>query len=232
MRIRKLSIVIPAYNEARTIATLLDRVWAAELGDIEKEVIVVDDGSRDATRSLAAAYRPAVTVLAHERNRGKGAAVRTGFAAATGDYVVVQDADLEYDPRDFKAMLAAAEEKGVRAVFGSRILGHVAGMGTKGAAPYYLGGKAVTFAANLLYGTGITDEPTCYKMVEKSLIGELALEATGFEFCPEITAKLAKRGVRICEVPIHYQPRTTAEGKKLRFKDGVIALWTLLKYRI
>lgn len=229
----RLSIVIPAYNEEKTISELLARVSALDLFPNEKEIIVVNDGSRDRTLEIASIYatnHSNITVLSHETNLGKGAAVRTGFAHATGEYVVVQDADLEYEPNDFRAMLALAQEKNAGAVYGSRRLPLPGQATERGKWYYYLGGVVLTYLANIIYDTRITDEPTCYKMVRGDVLKDITLTADGFEFCPEITAKIAKRGVYIYEVPIHYHPRTAAEGKKIRAQDGVIAIWTLLRY--
>jgi len=228
----RLSIVIPAYNEEATLAALLERVHALDLFPIEKEIIVVNDGSRDRTLEIASVYatnHKNITVLSHETNLGKGAAVRTGFAHATGQYVVVQDADLEYEPNDFRAMLALAQEKNAGAVYGSRRLPLPGQTIHPGRWYYYFGGLMLTYLTNIIYDTRITDEPTCYKMIRGDILKTIPLTSNGFEFCPEITAKIAKRGITIYEVPIHYQPRDTAHGKKIRPKDGVIAVWVLLK---
>lgn len=226
-----LSIVIPAYNEERTIGALLDRVLAVDLSPIVKEVIVVNDGSSDETANVLKQYTDRVTVLTHSKNRGKGAAVHTGFEKASGDYVVVQDADLEYDPDDFRAMLAFARNHGAQVVYGSRRLPHPHGGQQRGNWRFYLGGWFLTVLTNMLYGTHITDEPTCYKMMRRDVLNRIALKAEGFEFCPEITAQIARLGIPIHEVPIRYSPRSVSEGKKIRLRDGLIAIWTLLKYR-
>jgi dolichol-phosphate mannosyltransferase len=227
----RLSIVIPAYNEAKTINTLLERVLEVDLSPVEKEIIVVDDGSTDGTLAMAQKYAPRVQILSHEKNKGKGAAVRTGFDHATGDYVVVQDADLEYDPNDLRVMLDVAQQKNAGAVYGSRRLPLPGEAQHRGKWYYYFGGVVLTILTNILYNTHITDEPTCYKMVRGDVLKQITLVSNGFEFCPELTAKLARRDVTIVEVPIHYNPRSTIEGKKIRAKDGLIAIWTLIKYR-
>jgi glycosyltransferase involved in cell wall biosynthesis len=227
----KLSIVIPAYNEERTVATLLDKVLAIDLSPVEKEIIVVNDGSRDGTGAVLKKYADRVVVMTHEKNRGKGASVRTGFSKATGDYVVVQDADLEYNPVDFRAMLAFAQKNNAPVVFGSRWLPHPEGGQRRGSFRYYLGGQVLTLLTNFLYGTRITDEPTCYKMMHRDVLSRITLSAEGFEFCPEITAKIARLGIPIVEVPIRYAPRSLEEGKKIRPRDGLIAIWTLIKNR-
>jgi dolichol-phosphate mannosyltransferase len=227
----RLSIVIPAYNEARTIAALLDKVLALDLTPIQKEIIVVNDGSKDGTELVLKKYTDRVTVLHHEKNRGKGAGVRTGFEKATGDYVVVQDTDLEYNPEDFRAMLAFAESQNAPVVFGSRWLPHPEGGQSRGGFRYYLGGQVLTLLTNLLYGTRISDEPTCYKMMHRDVLQKITLTSEGFEFCPEITAKIARLGIPIAEVPIRYAPRSLEEGKKIRAHDGLVAIWTLIKNR-
>jgi dolichol-phosphate mannosyltransferase len=206
-------------------------VLALHLPFAEKEIIVVDDGSSDATPALLKNYAKAVQILTHTKNKGKGAAVRTGFVHATGDYAVVQDADLEYDPNDLTRMLAFAVEKNLKAVYGSRRLSLPGESVHHGAWQYYLGGLIITCSTNLLYGANLTDEPTCYKMVHRTLLPRLELQSDGFEFCPEITAKIIRLEVPIHEIPIHYDPRSEAEGKKIRPKDGIVALLILLKYR-
>jgi dolichol-phosphate mannosyltransferase len=236
----KLSIVIPFYNESATLAALLDKVLAVDLGAVQKEIIAVNDGSRDGSAEIAERYareRPdTLHLLSLPVNGGKGRAVIAGLARATGDIVVIQDADLEYDPEDYRKILAAYDDPAVNAVFGSRILGahaHVSNgsSGRRSYHRYYWGGRLVTLATNLIYATHLTDEPTCYKSVRRALLPHLKLESKGFEFCPEITAKLLRGGHRIVEVPIRYFPRGFEEGKKIRYTDGLKAIWTLLKLR-
>lgn len=231
MLIKKLSIVIPVYNEKNTIAELLNKVEAVDLGAIEKEIIIVDDGSKDGTRDILKNFENKYKVICQPKNMGKGAAVRAGFAVASGDFVVIQDADLEYDPNDFKKMLALAGEKNADVIYGSRRLGSAGKKNEKAGWSYYLGGVFLSFLTNLLYGTKITDEPTCYKMVSKKVLDKIKLEADGFEFCPEITAKICRLKIPIYEVPISYFPRSAQEGKKIKWKDGFIAVWTLIKNR-
>lgn len=226
---KKLSIVVPVYNEKNTIETILSRLEDADLG-VEKEIIIVDDGSKDGTRDILKKYESRYKVLYHEQNQGKGAAVRTGFKNMSGDYAVIQDADLEYNPKDFKRMLEYAKANNAEVVYGSRRLG-------KGKSPtagwqYYLGGVFLTFLTNLLYGTKITDEATCYKMISRNVLNKFNLCSVGFEFCPEITAKIARRKIPIHEIPIDYIPRSKKEGKKIKLKDGLIAVWILVKYKI
>jgi dolichol-phosphate mannosyltransferase len=223
----KVSVLVPAYNEERTIARCLEAVYSRNPG-LDLEVIVVDDGSRDGTAAAArAALKPGSKVLVHETNRGKGAALRTGLAAATGEVVLVQDADLEYDPADYAALLAPFA-RGARVVYGSRI--RKSG-NARSYFRYYWGGRILSLWTNLLYCSSVTDEPTCYKAFRTDLLKSLDLRCEGFEFCPEATAKVLRRGETIHEVPISYHPRSLEEGKKIRWHDGIVALWTLLRYR-
>lgn len=229
-----LSIIIPAYNEEKTIAELLQRVLDADLGEgIDRELIVVNDCSTDSTgrivQSFIAAHPQApITYLVHDHNQGKGMAVRTGIQAVTGDYVVMQDADLELDPNDFARMLPHLLSGQYRVVYGSRFL---AEENSHTYFSYQLGGKFLSVMTNLLYDQRITDEPTCYKMFDAGLLKSIPLDCKGFEFCPEVTAKVSRLGYKIKEVPIRYYPRSIEEGKKLRLRDGLKAIGTLLKYR-
>ena len=227
----KLSIVIPVFNEKNTISELLKKVEDVVLPGMEKEIIIIDDFSTDGTRELLKLMEGKYKIFYHEKNCGKGRALRTGFAEATGEVVVVQDADLEYDPADFTSMLKAMRELNAPVVYGSRRLHRNYFEGRHSGHIFAIGGIFVTWATNLLFNTKITDEPTCYKMFRVDLLGSLNLECERFEFCPEVTAKIAKRGIKITEVPINYYPRHKDEGKKLNWKDGIEAIWTLLKYR-
>ena len=221
----KLSVIMPVYNEKRTLPAILEKVCAV---DIPKEVIVVDDGSTDGTTELLEGIGqkyPDVSVIHHETNRGKGAAIRTALKQVRGHVVVIQDGDLEYEPEDYHKLLAPIREGRAEVVYGSRVLGR----GRKSYVRYYLGGRLLSFIVNWLYGAHITDEPTCYKAFTRKVLTEVNLESTRFEFCPEVTAKVLKLGYRIHEVPISYRPRTMQEGKKIRWKDGLVALWTLLR---
>ena len=236
----KLSIIIPFYNEAATLGELLRKVLAVRLEGISKEILAVNDGSQDGSREIAELFArehsDQVRLISFPTNGGKGRAVIAGLSAATGDILLVQDADLEYEPEDYHAILQKYKDPAVRVVFGSRILGSTR-LETNGSTRrhsyerYYWGGRIVTLATNLLYSTHLTDEPTCYKSLRRDVLTELHLESRGFEFCPEITAKLLRRGFRIVEVPIHYYPRGFDEGKKIRFTDGIKAIWTLLTLR-
>ncbi|KPJ63203.1 MAG: glycosyl transferase [Planctomycetes bacterium DG_23] len=223
----KLSVVIPAYNEEKTVAEIIRRVQAVPL---DKEIIVVDDGSTDRTVEILKeiASTPGVKVIFQERNLGKGAALRRGFAEATGEVIVVQDADLEYDPREFPRLLEPIQKGQARIVYGSRTLGKNPFSYLR----YWLGGLFLSKLTNILFGSKITDEPTCYKMFRREVLQEIGLKCKGFEFCPEFTAKVLRRGEKILEVPIAYRPRRMEEGKKIRWRDGLIAAYTLIKYRI
>jgi len=225
---QELSVIIPVYNESRTLNEIIGRVQAVETVG---EIIIVDDGSTDGTRQMLAQEvegRDGIKVLYHERNQGKGAAIRTALREVTGQAVIIQDADLEYDPNDYERLLAVFDPISQPVVYGSRNLGQPEGVASFS---FYWGGRLISLAASLLYGTTITDEPTCYKLFATELILKTPLVCTGFEFCPEITAKILRQGHTIKEVPIHYRPRSVAEGKKIRWRDGAVALWTLLKYR-
>ncbi|MFA6593807.1 MAG: glycosyltransferase family 2 protein [Candidatus Buchananbacteria bacterium] len=230
MKINKLSIVIPAYNEAKTIEAILQRVAEADLG-VAKEIIVINDGSSDNSKEVLDRYRDKYVIIHFSQNQGKGAGVAAGYQVATGDYIVVQDADLEYDPNDLKKLINEVENCGAQAVYGSRRLGLTRKKSPKAGWFYYLGGVYLTWLTNFLYGTAITDEATCYKMVSKQVLDKINIKAKGFEFCPEVTAKISRQGVKIYEVPISYIPRSQEEGKKIKLRDGLIAIWTLIKYR-
>ena len=232
--VHTLSIIIPAYNEEKTIAKLLQRVLDADLGTgIERELIVVNDCSTDSTEQIVedfiARHADApIVYLKHESNYGKGMSVRTGIRAVTGDYIVMQDADLELDPNDFKKMLPFLLSGEYHVVYGSRFL---AEENSHTYFSYQLGGKFLSVMTNILYRQHITDEPTCYKMFTADLLKSIPLDCEGFEFCPEVTAKVSRLGYKIKEVPIRYYPRSIEEGKKLRLSDGLKAIGTLLKYR-
>ncbi|MQA31302.1 MAG: glycosyltransferase [Luteitalea sp.] len=224
----KLSVVIPAYNEVATIEELIARVRAV---DIDKEIIVVDDRSTDGTDDLLRALpdRPDLVRLYHRENRGKGAALRTGFGAATGDVVVIQDADLEYDPSEYAKMLQPIVDGRADVVFGSRFAG-----GECHRVLYFwhsLGNRFLTLLSNAFTNLNLTDMETCYKMFRREIIQGIDLKEDRFGFEPEVTAKIAAHGCRVYEVGISYSGRTYAEGKKIGWRDGIRALWCILKYR-
>lgn len=222
----KLSVIVPAQNESATIGVLLERVLAV---DVPKEVIVVDDGSSDSTPAIVEGFADrGVKLIRHDRNRGKGAAIRTGVDAVTGDVVIIQDADLEYDPNDYPVVIEPILRGEAHVVYGNR---WHAGTGVS-YRRYLWGGRLLTMVANLLYNAGIKDEPTCYKAFRTEVLRRIKLCGDGFEFCPEVTAKVRRLGYRIHEAPIHYQPRSFEEGKKIRWTDGVKALVVLAKYRV
>lgn len=223
----RLSVIIPVYNERATIREILRQVRVVGLAD---EIIVVDDGSTDGTREILEeeARSGDIRVLFHERNMGKGAAVRTGIAHATGDILLIQDADLEYDPRDYPQLIRPIQEGRAAVVYGSRFLGPRKAM----LFWHMIGNKFLTMVTNLLYDAILSDMETGYKVFRADVIRDIPLRARGFEFEPEITAKILKRGYRIFEVPISYYGREFKEGKKIRpVRDGLKALWTLIKYR-
>ncbi len=227
---KKLSIIVPVYNEERTVFSVLERLAALEHAGWEKDIIVVDDGSTDGSpkeiaRAASALHIPNLTMLAHEKNTGKGAAVRAGIAAAKGDYIVIQDADLEYDPADIGELLWEAERSSAPVVFGSRELQPK----RRGYLHYVWGVRLLTFAANLLFGARLTDIYTCYKLCHSSVLKPLELTSRGFEFEAEVTAKLLRAGVPIREIPIRYYPRTFAGGKKIKIQDGLIGLSTIVR---
>jgi dolichol-phosphate mannosyltransferase len=218
------SIIVPVYNEIAHVDELLQAIHASP---VKKEIIIVDDGSTDGTREKLQAMPLAsdVTVVFHEKNCGKGAAIRTALHYARGEYILIQDSDLEYDPQDYPALLGPLEQREANVVYGVRPDRPERGL------RFFLGAKLLTHLTNLLYGAGIHDEATCYKVFRRSLISQINLECRRFEFCPEVTAKLCRMGEKIAEVPVAYTPRSTGEGKKIRHSDGWLAIWTLLRCR-
>jgi glycosyltransferase involved in cell wall biosynthesis len=222
-----LTVIIPVYNEVKTIEEIVRRVQKTGLAN---EILIVDDGSTDGTRDLLAALDGCdqVRVLLHDRNRGKGAAVRTGVAASHGDVLLIQDADLEYDPREYPNLLRPLEEGLADVVYGSRFLG-----AARRPILFWnmVANRILTFVTNILYNNILSDMETGYKVFRRQVVEEMKLRARGFEFEPEFTAKVLKRKVRIFEVPIAFNPRDYEEGKKIKMRDAFIAVWTLIRYR-
>ena len=223
----KVSIIIPVYNEKSTIEEILRRVKAEE---IATEILVIDDGSIDGTRDILGNLDQdsQVRVILHDRNRGKGAAVRTGFQNATGEVFLIQDADLEYDPRDYPTLIKPIEEGIADVVYGSRVLG-----GPRRTVMFWhmVANKLLTFMTNLLYNTILSDMETGYKVFKREIVDGMQIHANSFDFEPEFTAKILKKKVRVYEVPISFNPRDYDEGKKIGMRDAFQAVWTLLKYR-
>jgi glycosyltransferase involved in cell wall biosynthesis len=229
----KLSVVIPVYNEERTISEVIRRVAAVDIGAVEREIVVVDDGSSDATPDILR-RTPGVTARFHPRNLGKGAALSTGIRVATGDIVIFQDADLEYDPTDFKALIGPILAGETEFVMGSRFLlerPKFFGSGKSPLLSHYIGNKLVTWVTNALYGNHATDYEGCYKAVTRRLLLSLGPEAPGFDFDNELICKALRRHHRILEVPIRYTPRSYREGKKVTWRHGVSMLATVIKWR-
>ncbi len=223
-----LSVVIPVYNEAGTILEIIKQIKAVPL-PFAREIIIVDDGSRDGTSTLLQGIDDnEVEVIHHEINKGKGMAIRTALANVTGDIIIIQDADLEYDPRDYVKLLEPIIEGKTSVVYGNR---RGKQNMKKSYSRYYWGGRLITAITNLLYRTHIHDEPVCYKVFTKSVLDSIKLNCKKFEFCPEVTAKVSKAGYTIHEVPITYNPRGFQQGKKIKWQDGLHAIWTLIKYR-
>lgn len=221
----KLSVIIPVFNEKDTVEAVLGRVLETPF---EKEVIVVDDGSTDGTSEILGNPPAGVKVVKHGKNMGKGSAVRSGLRHASGDVVIIQDADLEYDPNDYPALLEPIASGIADVVYGSR---NVSGDNPRSSFSFYLGGVLLSKLTNILYRARLTDEATGYKVFRSEVIKGLNLRSTGFEFCPEVTGKLLRSGVRIHEVPISYNPRMKSEGKKITWWDGLRAVWNLFRWR-
>jgi glycosyltransferase involved in cell wall biosynthesis len=223
---KKLSILIPVYNEIRTLEQVLDTIEATPF-PVEKEIVIVDDFSTDGSRERIGQLSDRYVTAFHTHNQGKGAAIHTALARASGDYVLIQDADLEYHPKDISNLLNAVIERNAVVVYGSRNLKK----NPRYKKTYYYGGQLITLVTNILFGTFLTDVNTCYKLFPTDFLRSLNLQESKFSFCEEATAKTLRLGVTITEVPISYRPRSKAEGKKLRVTDGLRAVATLLKNR-
>jgi glycosyltransferase involved in cell wall biosynthesis len=223
----KLSVIMPVFNEHKTIREIIAKVLAVP---IEKELVIVDDASTDGTREILKEYEntPGIKVLYHEKNKGKAGAIKTGIPATTGEIISVQDGDLETDPNDFVHLTAPIKTGEAEVVYGSRYM-------HKGERSlyftYWMGARFLSYVVNILYGQNITDEATCYKVFKADILKKIPLEYDRFEFCPEVTAKVSKLGYKIKELPMNYFPRSFDEGKKMNWKDGVKALWVLVKFR-
>jgi glycosyltransferase involved in cell wall biosynthesis len=239
----KLSIIIPVYNEEKTIIHVLHKVNDLKFTKIEKEIIVINDGSQDQTHEQIKQFEKTIfkehqknfKYILHKKNQGKGAAVKTGIMHATGEYIVIQDADLEYDPQDIKKLLTPIQSKKAKVVYGTR-LKRLPNISRDERTPrfmlHYLGNKGLSLLTSILYGHWVTDMETCYKLFPKNALENVPIHARGFELEPEITAKLLKKGYKIVDVPISTNPRNYKEGKKLNtVRDGAKALWYLIKYR-
>jgi glycosyltransferase involved in cell wall biosynthesis len=223
----KVSVIIPVFNEQSTIEEILRRVNAQ---DIVTEILVIDDGSTDGTREILASLDESekLRVILHDDNQGKGAAVRTGFQNATGDVFLIQDADLEYDPRDYPKLIQPIEEGIADVVYGSRFLG-----GPRRSVMFWhmVANRMLTFMTNLLYNTILSDMETGYKLFKREIVEGMEIHANSFDFEPEFTAKILKKRVRVYEIPISFNPRDYEEGKKIGLRDAFQAVWTLIKYR-
>lgn len=223
----KLSVIMPVFNEKKTIREIIAKVLAVP---IEKELVIVDDGSTDGTREILKEYegKPDIKVLYHEKNKGKAGAIKTGIPATTGEIITIQDGDLETDPNDFVHLTEPIKKGEASVVYGSRYL-------NKSEKSLYFaykfGARFLSWVVNILYWQNITDEATCYKVFKADVLKKIPLVYDRFEFCPEVTAKVSKMGYKIKELPMNYYPRSFAEGKKMNWRDGIIALWVLIKYR-
>ena len=229
MKYKSISFIVPAYNEEKTIREALRKLIALDV-NLEKEILVIDDGSKDKTAKIVremARENISVKLISHKQNAGKGAALRTGFDLASGDIVAIQDADLEYNVDDFKKLIKPIASGKFKVVYGSRFLKK----NQKGYGMFYFGNKFLSLLTSVIYFVKITDMETCYKVFDKSVAKSLKIESRGFGVEPEITAKVIRGKNKILELPIDYFPRTKNEGKKIRISDGIVAVWTLLRYR-
>lgn len=225
----KITILIPIFNEVNTLKTILEKVEQTDFCGLEKEIILIDDYSTDGTREILEKLKDKYKIFYHDQNLGKGAALRTGFEHMTGDIVVIQDADLEYDPVDYQPLIKLILDDKADVAYGSRLSG---GKPSRSFMfTHLLGNKLLTLITNILYNTTLTDMETCYKAFKTSFIQGIQIRSNRFDFEPEITAKVLKRGARLYELPISYYGREYEEGKKITWKDGLHAVWALVKFR-
>ncbi len=225
----KLSIVIPVYNEKETINEIINRISSAKV-EVDKEIIIVDDGSKDGTRDVLkklSESKPDLKIIFKENNSGKGDTLKEGFKHTSGDYVIVQDADLEYDPNDYQKLLDVVKSNSNITVYGSRFSGVYKDMTNL----HFIGNKFLTMLTNLIFGVSLTDMETCYKLIPGDFARKLDIKSKRFNFEPEITAKILKSGMRLVEVPITYKGRSFSEGKKITWKDGLSAVYTLIRFK-
>lgn len=230
----KLSIIIPVFNEEKTISLILEKVFKVALSQIEKEVIVIDDGSTDQTGNILNKWKNKIKYVQHARNFGKGAAIRSGLNIASGDIIIIQDADLEYDPIYYTTLLKPILEKNAKVVYGSRLINYPLKLWGKNKTilpTHLIANKILTGLTNLIFNSKLTDMETCYKLFKAECLEGIKLESNRFNFEPEITAKLLKKGYKILEIPITVKPRTYNQGKKIGLLDGLQATWTIIKYR-
>lgn len=223
----KLSVIIPIYNEKKTLLKILKQIENVNLGDVKKEIILIDDCSNDGTKDILKNLEDKYEVFYHKENQGKGAALRTGFKQATGDFIIIQDADLEYNPQEYPKLLEPLLKDEADIVYGSRNLKK----NPRFSKLFYCGGLFLSFLNNLFYGSHLTDTYTCYKIFKENVLKTIKTESNGFEFEAEITAKALKKRYRIREVAINYSPRSFTEGKKINWKDAIRGIWTIIKYR-
>jgi glycosyltransferase involved in cell wall biosynthesis len=225
--VNKLSVIVPVFNERNTVAEIVRRMRTVDL-PVDREIVIVDDGSDDGTRDVLTQLGDStVRIVKHPFNRGKGAAIRTGLESSSGDVVLLQDADLEYDPEDWPKLLGPVLKGRARVVYGSRFTGERRNM----LFLHWVGNRFLSLVTNVLYNSTLSDMETCYKLFQRDVLDGIRLQADRFDFEPEFTAKVLRRGIRIYEVPISYAGREPYEGKKITWRDGVTALWTLVKYR-
>ncbi len=229
---QKLSIIIPVYNEKNTVIEVISKVWSCDIGDLSKEIIVVDDCSNDGTTEILKDFNDEpynLKIIYHYKNQGKGAAIRTAQDHITGDLVIIQDADLEYNPSEYKELIKPILDGKADVVYGSRLSGGKPARAFK--ILHYFGNKFLTLVTNILYDSTISDMETCYKVMKTSIFKKVKIKSNRFDFEPEITAKVLKQGVKLYELPISYYGRDYLEGKKITWRDGFSALWALIKYR-